>query len=385
MKALRIILLLCLVWVTASCVELLDHNELESNALKLTLRFYIPSGQDPGTKTTVPASVTEKTIYDLQVWAFDHDYPRDTTALAYAKVSQIQQADGWVDRNVYEMTLSFPYYLVTRERLIVDFYVLGNAGSIGIGDESKARRSRLSGLGFGKGETTSVDPFGPNAPVLALEAGKGLPFSGFFDGNGQGYNISFLRDSTTWKNTWEQNLDSIPLMQLQRAVSKINFVFSQPPGLNARIDRIVLDGNQIPDSTYVFPQTNVWKEQHYGGQTVLIGDNNTPLLSSIGSIANPATLKDQDFVTLQTAAANGQASITQAYLRESDKTTMTGTIHYTVNGTSTSKPFSLNRDDFTFRRNHCWTVYAYFQGSSLFTQIAPWDGWLVVIDPSYIE
>lgn len=385
MKALRVILLLCLVWVTASCVELLDHDALENNALKLTLRFYIPSGQDPGTKTAVSASLAEKTIYNLQVWAFDHDSPRDTTALAYAKVSQIQQADGWVDRNVYEMTLSFPYYLVTRERLLVDFYVLGNAGSIGIGDESQTRRNRLNGMGFGKGETTSVDPFGPNAPVIALQSGVGLPFSGYFDNNNEGYDISFLRDSTTWNNTWEDNINHIPLMELQRAVSKINFVFSQPPGLNARIDRIVLDENQIPDSTYIFPQTNVWKEQHYGGQTVLIGEGGTPLLSTIGSVTNPASLVNQDFATLQAAADNGQASITQVYLRESDKTTMTGTIYYTVNNTSTSKTFSMNRDDFTFRRNHCWTVYAYFQGSSLFTQIAPWDGWLVVIDPSYIE
>ena len=391
MKALRIILLLCLVWMTVSCVELLDHEELERNAPKLKLRFYIPSGQDPGTKTVNPlttSSTKEYTLYDIQVWAFDHNATRDTLALAYGRVTHIQgSGQGWVDNNEYEMTLSFPYYLTTRDSLRVDFYVLGNGNSIGIGDLSNARRSQIDSLGFGKGATT--DPFGPAEPVLDLEAGVGLPFSGYFNGpeqNDRGYNISFLQDSTTWSNTWQQNQDSIPPMYLTRAISKINFIFSQPLGVNATITRITLDPNQIPDSTFVFPQNDLWKEsKSYGTQeTILQGENGT-LLSNINTSENPASWAGKDLSFLLEAVKNNQASLVEIYLRESDKTSIKGTIHYTIEGLSgeLSKPFELsssNGTSFSFSRNHCWTIYGYFQGNSIQTAVTHWDYWRTVVE-----
>lgn len=390
MKALRVLLLLCLIGMTASCVEPLDYDAMESNALKLTLRFFIPHTERGETKTdgTSANAERENTLYDLQVWAFDHDYAPDTTALAYGRVTNIQHATGWTDPNTYEMTLFFPYYLTTRSSLKVDFYVLGNGASINLGDYSHALRSQIDSLGFGIGAAGDPDPFGASSPVLSLESGKGLPISGYFDKNGEGYDISDLKDSTNWKGPLDTAI--IPVMKLSRAVSKLNFIVSRPQGLNAIIQKIELNTGQIPDSTFVFPHhsTICRTATHYGGSATL-GSDSTPIMNNIGEMDDPASLRDKSVAVMLDSVSNGRASLVETYFRESDIKTLNGIIYYKVdNGTIQTKSFSLNDregEPFSFRRNHSWTVYAYFQGNSIRIQTSPWNTWQVVVDPTYIE
>lgn len=389
MKALRVILLLCLVWVTASCVELLDHDELERNALKLTLRFFIPhTERDTKTGEQTANAERENTLYDLHVWAFDHDYTRDTTALAYGQVSNLQRASGWANPNTYEMMLFFPYYLTSRSSLKVDFYVVGNGASIALGDYSRALRSQLDSLGFGIGEGGTPDPFGASSPVLSLESGKGLPISGYFDNNGAGYDISSLKDSTNWNGPLDTAI--IPVMQLERAVSKLSFIVSRPKGLNAVIQKIELNTGQIPDSTFVFHHSTICRTatKHYGGSATL-GSDSTPIMNNIGEMDDPASLRDKSVAVMLDSVSNGRASLVETYFRESDIKPLNGIIYYKVdNGTIQTKSFSLNdraAESFSFRRNHSWTVYAYFQGNSIRIQTSPWDTWQTVVDPAYIE
>lgn len=390
MKALRVLLLLCLIGMTASCVEPLDYDAMESNALKLTLRFFIPHTERGETKTdgTSANAERENTLYDLQVWAFDHDYAPDTTALAYGRVTNIQHATGWTDLNTYEMTLFFPYYLTSRSSLKVDFYVVGNGASIALGDYSRALRSQLDSLGFGIGEGGTPDPFGASSPVLTLESGKGLPISGYFDNNREGYDISDLKDSTNWKGPLDTAI--IPVMKLERAVSKLSFIVSRPKGLNAVIQKIELNTGQIPDSTFVFHHSTICRTatKHYGGSATL-GSDSTPIMNNIGEMDDPASLSDKSVAVMLDSVSNGRASLVEAYFRESDLETINGTIYYTVNnGTQQTKSFSLNDregEPFSFRRNHSWTVYAYFQGNSIRIQTSPWNTWQVVVDPTYIE
>ena len=392
--------LLCFFLPAISCVEPLENIQ-DPDARTLTLSFYIPGGRQTDTKTLIDASVEENMLHDIQVWAFDHDASDDDKAVAFCNVSGINNGHGWYnvenrptgtypsldpDGNpligwsseyTFAVTLFIPGNLMRRDGDVkLDFYVLGNAASIGRGPLSGLTRTQVDQLTFGvEGDN---DWFGGTAPVLDVPA-RGLPISSFYDNEGQGVDISFLR--TNPYPTTDVITEWLPVVQLSRAVSRVQFVFSRPQDLESvQITKIEFfqgeslsstDSGLIPELTYVFPGNGFVDAVSYD-TAVLQGDwvdetqtVRRPLLDTddIGSMEDPAILSGQGYDALFQAIEQQKATQLLWYSRESNRS-LRGKIWYKLDGVEDSEPFYMSSGD-SFLRNNSWTVFAYFTRSGI--------------------
>lgn len=444
-------MLLALSFLTSGCVEPLDpslRGSTDPNAVSLPIRLYIPNAM-PATKAgagDVSGVSPESQVYRVQVWMFDHQAATETAgdgekAVAYAEADlstsntqnmgpydQSGYYATWESAKIFRLPLMIPGYVLEREaaKMKFDFYVLANAASIGSTAGRETTRGALKALTFGK--TTSADYFGTTAgsvktgatPSNALgTSGPGLPISGFFNktrnddgttGDATGVDLSFLKPETLKTLTPAQITAKSPVVQLERAVSKIRFVFAAPTGMTGMsITGIEVNGSLIPDNTYVFPrESDVTLFQlpsasmTYGGVTAV-----TPP-ASVGTIVDPNYLRStcdstftigsttykkpkemtaqeyEDFLTAAVSASPAAlATETYVYLRESDKP-ITGKIYYKLSAdqaTPSEATFDMKKvagysaDNTNFHRNHSWIVYAYFQGEGLYIKpvVLPWE------------
>lgn len=444
-------MLLALSFLTSGCVEPLDpslRGSTDPNAVSLPIRLYIPNAM-PATKAgagDVSGVSPESQVYRVQVWMFDHQAATETAgdgekAVAYAEADlstsntqnmgpydQSGYYATWESAKIFRLPLMIPGYVLEREaaKMKFDFYVLANAASIGSTAGRETTRGALKALTFGK--TTSADYFGTTAgsvktgttPSNALgTSGSGLPISGFFNktrnddgttGDATGVDLSFLKPETLKTLTPAQITAKSPVVQLERAVSKIRFVFAAPTGMTGMsITGIEVNGSLIPDNTYVFPrESDVTLFQlpsasmTYGGVTAV-----TPP-ASVGTIVDPNYLRStcdstftiggteykkpsamdaqeyEDFLTAAVSASPAAlATETYVYLRESDKP-ITGKIYYKLSAdqaTPSVATFDMTKitgytaANTNFHRNHSWIVYAYFQGEGLYIKpvVLPWQ------------
>lgn len=441
-------MLLALSFLTSGCVEPLDpsmRGSIDPDAVSLPIRLYIPNAL-PATKAgagDVSGVSPESQVYRVQVWMFDHQAATETAgdgekAVAYAEADlstsntqnmgpydQSGYYATWESAKIFRLPLMIPGYVLEREatKMKFDFYVLANAASIGSTAGRETTRGALKALTFGK--TTSADYFGTTAgsvktgttPSNALGTSLGLPISGFFNkGAGDtgtaatGVDLSFLKPETLKTLTPAEITAKSPVVQLERAVSKIRFVFAAPTGMTGMsITGIEVNGSLIPDNTYVFPrESDVTLFQlpsasmTYGGATAV-----TPP-ASVGTIVDPNYLRStcdltftigsttykkpkemtaeeyEDFLTAAVSASPAAlATETYVYLRESDKP-ITGKIYYKLSAdqaTPSVATFDMSKiDGYTaantnFHRNHSWIVYAYFQGGALYIKplVLPWE------------
>lgn len=445
-------MLLALSFLTSGCVEPLDpslRGSTDPNAVSLPIRLYIPNAM-PATKAgagDVSGVSPESQVYRVQVWMFDHQAATETAgdgekAVAYAEADlstsntqnmgpydQSGYYATWESAKIFRLPLMIPGYVLEREaaKMKFDFYVLANAASIGSTAGRETTRGALKALTFGK--TTSADYFGTTAgsvktgatPSNALgTSGPGLPISGFFNktrnddgttGDATGVDLSFLKPETLKTLTPAQITAKSPVVQLERAVSKIRFVFAAPTGMTGMsITGIEVNGSLIPDNTYVFPrESDVTLFQlpsasmTYGGVTAV-----TPP-ASVGTIVDPNYLRStcdstftigsttykkpkemtaqeyEDFLTAAVSASPAAlATETYVYLRESDKP-ITGEIKYKLSTADDAPEYTATFDmtkvsgysavNTNFHRNHSWIVYAYFQGGALYIKpvVLPWE------------
>ena len=357
--------LLALSLLTSSCVEPLDDSVrpvVDPNAQELTIRIYVP-GNVPATKAgagDVQGIDPESRIYGVQVWMFNHYAANvttgdDETAVSYAEVSDLNwtpasnlpngsgyynAASGrWTDGSIYELPLRIPGYVLDRPdaQMRFDFYVLANGASIGSPAARTMTRGQLKALTFGK--TTDADWFGttnPKAGTTPLNAlrtnGPGLPISGFFnrgaDDTGSaasGVDLSFIKPENL-KTLQQQTGFDIkalsPVVQLERAVAKVRFVFAKSDDMpGVQVTKIEINGEIIPNQTYVFPRENGAETapaandaSAYTGSGVvtLTGANGAPLLSNadILGVADPEALRsDSELVSEgQTLAPAGMTA-----------------------------------------------------------------------------
>lgn len=457
-------MLLALSFLTSGCVEPLDpslRGSTDPNAVSLPIRLYIPNAM-PATKAgagDVSGVSPESQVYRVQVWMFDHQAATETAgdgekAVAYAEADlstsntqnmgpydQSGYYATWESAKIFRLPLMIPGYVLEREaaKMKFDFYVLANAASIGSTAGRETTRGDLKALTFGYTSTT-VDPFGPygpktgTTPTNALGT-SGLPISGFFNksknasaqspsvGSDDGVDLSFLRDKNKpgtnpprpYTND-EINAMS-PVVQLERAVSKIRFVFAAPSGMTGMsVTGIEVNGGLIPKQTYLFPReesttkfelpTNA-ADATYDAKTIsvtvpatipaTIVDPNY-LRSTcdstefkVGEVTyyenslNPKHMSAEQYDKLLTAAVTGGlATETYVYLRESDKP-ITGKIKFKLSAASDAPEYTATFDmskidgytaaNTNFHRNHSWIVYAYFQGGGLFIKpvLLPWE------------
>lgn len=441
-----------LAFVTSGCVEPLDNNVpgIDPDAVYLPIRLYIP-GAIPATKVS-PSDINgltgnaESQIHCVQVWMFSHGGPDTESAVAYAEAGTLTgqkenlpngsgyYADGyWSSDYTYELKMRIPKSILKGDNLKFDFYVLANAKSIGTTTLQAMTRGELKASKFGGGAS---DDFGTKSPVTEVGT-NGLPISGFFNkgsntetaANASGVDLSFLKEDKVF--TLADFYENIPIVQLERAVSRIRFSFAKPTGMTGvQIIKVEIDGNQIPTSTYVFPRengqfpaeteyeypTNVGYVPIFQGTAATETTPATPFLSDtqIKSYENPEDLKSTStkIFNVTGKSYNGKAPLGTStettmnsqqyndllddyttskyvYLRESGKP-IKGQITYSLDGgtTTTTADFFMkpptgsnpeNPYDYpnttNFYRNHSWTVYGYFKGEGLYIKpiVLPWQ------------
>lgn len=438
-----------LAFAGVGCVEPLEPVERDPNARDLIIRLSVPGQGIPVTKAgtgTVDGKSPESQVYTVQVWAFNH-YAADSDAgdsekaVAYSTVdlgttgwaNTVQRPSGyydeWTNTTTYEVPMTFPGYVLDRDAadMKFDFYVLANASSIGCTAGQDATRGTLKSLSFGGDNFGTATPKTGATPTAILGT-TGLPISGFFNktkdtgssaespyvGPANGVDLSFLKTQPSITAAEMHKL--VPVVQLQRAVSKIQFAFVRPKGMaGVQITKIVIDEKLIPDNTFVFPRedgTDGTSGYSYNTAAITIqgtlnGNTRLPLLADTDikemtdAVPDPKSLEStsetavpgysvnvapknmsaQQYSDLLNAFATSQL----VYLRESGKK-IKGKIYYklSADGDEKSAVFEMDADDddTNFLRNHSWTVYGYFKGGSLYV-IPHIMKWTVASEISY--
>ena len=342
----------------------------------------------------------ERTIYSVQLWAFEHGTAETAEAIAYKDTT-------FTSDNVGSAT----FYLPVDDNLItskakLDFYVVVNPESAGLNlpRSAAATRTTLTSTMFGR-EGTS-DRFGlTNAVHDVPEAG--LPMSGIYQGaDNNGYQIS--TDGKTFAETK-------PNIVVERAISKIRFIFSRSAeATNVTIKRIVINepANSLPLKQYIFPATAAQYDQTTNAETASLTFQNPQLASNplfySGTAYNGGTLiptcddpelyikgkvaGDDDaqsyYDRIEAAIADNKLSEDHnagswcTYLRESFYS-LSGTIYYTADGENKEATFTTTVPE-DFSRNHIWIVYGYFNRGTLNLTLTvnPWELKPFVLDYS---
>jgi hypothetical protein len=427
LKPILVMVVIFAMTAMTGCVEPLDQEAFKRDAKELKIRLYMPgsmpaSKENPGAVESVDP---ESKIYTVQVWMFEHvpagDLAgNDQTAVAYSEIQDIwtnrqNLPDGsiygsefWEVLYTYEMSLVVPKTYLdshTPDQMRVDFYILANGPSIGSPAAKTMTRGQLRALTFASsGE--SADWFGSAAPMVGKTPAEaiganGLPIVGFFntdkEGRAEGVDISFLK---TALDPAAETPQQMPVIQLERAVSKIRFVFAKPEDCvdsGARISKIVINGELIPlaGSIPVFPREDgsetapdpTSSGSAYAGaaQAVIAAPGENPLIAetqiltlldpsvlspvsavvSSGQTKAPQNMSEQEYQLFLTETI-GETTTTERsiYLRESGKK-ISGTIYYRYSDEDTEDRevnFYMAADDAEtlFLRNSAWTVYAYF-------------------------
>ena len=386
-----------------------DHDDavgggdaLGDGYVELTLE--VSTGQTILTRALegpVAGTGNENKIYDIQVWAYDHNGGNDASPVGYAEIKNIGSGSGAEtqtsdDPTLYEnatvkTTIFLPKEFVEEETSKIDLYFLANYKSVMT--ESPAgslTRGALEALTFG-GDYFGVDAT-TRAPLAStVEEGKGLP-------------MSAIRKDLSLSDMLQVNgpfrLRYNKTVLLKRAVSRIAFFFSRQTGINpdVTIQKIEINGNLIPDNELVFPNqtneniANLPSGVTYDAGVCRVANSNaaSPLLTkaAIPQLENPVLLRSdcetngnltmtaQEYVDfIEEKASQSIPETTKVgyyYLRETGKK-ITGTIYYTYDGTQKTATFTMYSDN-DFARNHTWIVYAYFlkEGLYVIPMVQPW-------------
>lgn len=378
-----------------SCVEPLDPS-LRPEGPSVSFWIYVPgSMQQPVTKG-LPGDVAslspESTLKDVQVWAFRHGAGDDEAPLSTATVSNIDWKHtgttprSWSD--CYKMSMPIPEDFLKDSDPRIDFYILANWRSVFTTKPAGNTLSAVRDMVY----NSAAGNFGVTTPTLAVPA-TGLPISTIYKGeDGKGVSLKFLKDAYEADQPIDQELfeKNLKVIELKRTVSKLRFVVSRPTGAEGvSITRIEVNRSLIPEQNWVFESTDplLPAGTTYGGALLLTGASSSPLLpaQAIGQCEDPKVFSGEWFETEkpsgypQTAqgydtylreaidADSPKATEVVVYLRETDKA-IAGTVYYKLsndaNATEYAAPFTMGNLDTkynNFRRNHYWTVYAYFE------------------------
>lgn len=433
-----------LLMVTVSgCVEPISPDQpVAPGARTLTLQIALPSATSLLTKAgTDPSTIVgpndERKVTSLQIWAFKHGAGDGEIALVYLPNTDTPLTDV-LSNNPMEFTMTLPDDVMDAVRLDVpfslDFYVLANGTSFGLGQESSLQAVRdavITGFGSGTSMVTSVPDAGlpmsvslENFDVTFLlysltndqlkyikeNDPRALPASNPVKDEKQVFSDeqwNFLSKKLFFADSkWDYSKVCV-LLDLSRAVSKIRFVFAKATSMTdaTTINTIKLvkrDDSQeeefvLPKSTYLFAKKDGSKpgddyeafswdnvQVNFTGKTV-----DTPLrlrkdssieseIESGGTKKAPKDMSLEDYSTfLTTEITAGHALEKILYLRESDKTGINVKINYTIgtgdDAVTADAYIPLNT---SFTRNTWWTVYTYFMSYELGFQVTvlPWNG-----------
>lgn len=353
MKRLSLIFLLMLLAFTAC-------KKLSVAGGEASLGIYIETPGEPFTRAEVgdvPGTTAENAVHNILVWIFDSDTHQliDTLNLSGSQLP----SPGRVRR--YELPVSTDF---AREKPAVDVFAIANAASIGCTLDNTSSWDDVN-------DAVICDPyFGVDNPVRSIDATQGLPMTGV------GRNLAIQGEEPMLK---------IETVKLVRAVSKLRFVFcrmaNEQEQDDIRIERVTLNGNQIPASEYLFLASETDKCAIDQSEGYELSPIVTPGPATIAPNETPEKLvyAGQDPASYEAMLNNAIAEGTLTdcgvlYLRESNKI-LKGSIDYSINGESHSRNFMM-ANEYDFARNHTWTLYGYFlsgRNLQLSVRTLPWD------------
>lgn len=365
------------IWIVLSAILLAGAcSRLEEQ--NAALNIYVRLPEDVATKATTdwPTLFSRETrINDLKIWVFlnesaDSNLPAGLL-LGYLEPKQLNVVSGSVQK--FSVLLDKDVAAKIKK---VDVYVLANSKAIQMQEIGKTTTSAeldaltLSGNRFGISDNGSPT----NTSIVDYE---GLPYTAM----GKGLTLSGSSTNLSVENE---------TLQLVRAVSKIQFVFSQimlasgDKPVPFTITGLELDGGQIPKQEYLFKESSAPYRigSDYVSQTLIFSDlptkndivgNTNPSSYAFSSSETAKQYQDRIYEALINNTLYGYAP---CYLRESDKA-LTGKIKYTL-GNSTVKelPFSMSTND-RFTRNSSWVLYFYINNNSLSLSVSYAD-WTAV-------
>lgn len=374
------------IWIVLSALMLAGAcSRLDEQ--KAALNIYVRLPEDVATKAVTDWSTLfnrETRINDLKIWVFlnestDASLPAGKL-LGYLEPKQLNVASG----KVQKFTVLLDKEIASKIKK-VDVYVLANSQAIQMQEIGKTTTSAelealtLSGNRFGIANNGAPT----NTGVIDYE---GLPYTAM----GKGLTLSGSATNLSVENE---------TLQLVRAVSKVQFVFSQimlasgDKPVPFTITGLELDGGQIPEQEYLFKESSAPYRigSDYVSQTLIFSD--LPTKNDIVGNTNPSSYAfDSSADTSQgyqdkiyDALVNGRLTgYAPCYLRESDKA-LKGRIRYTVgNSTEKTLEFSMNtNNNEIFTRNSSWVLYFYINNNSLSLSVsyADWtsDGSYTII------
>ena len=288
----------------------------------------------------VDASFDETKITRLQIWVFTNGTHEKVAYLDTKEIAQLNVGEG----AVYQLPVSDEF---VQNKPDVDVYVLAN-----IPTEGYASDSKLDGNSTRDAILSATIPenyFGLTSPTTQVPD-DGLPMAGALTSQPVMGEAPVLRVGTT---------SNIATVRLERAVSKVRFVFANTVGAPAlTIKDVTLNAGMMPTEEYLIPQQ---------GKTLTYNTADASLLPNsvtANQVANPTIYLYAGQEAQVYENLIDQSPLTQIgpfYLRESDKK-LTGTITYQLEGKEEQTgTFAMNAAD-DFRRNHTWIVYAYHVG-----------------------
>ena len=352
----------------ASCS--LIYDQPGDNCPELSIAIEFPENFVPETRATegeVPAETDENTIHDLAIWVFYSSGEHKKVGSLLVNNDADLPTVGGVRKYAIQVDQAF-----MLERPKVDVFVLVNRASIGCDLTENSSWEAVNDAVFG-----GDNYFSPKVPVSSVPD-NGLPMSGVGKGLTVGGEEPFLK---------------VPTISLSRTVSKLRFVFCQMYTENNTensvdseefaIERVVLNGNQIPMYEYVFSTEayRIQPDNYVSASMEILWPNTLDLkYSDAPEIYSYAGQDGPSYEQLikDGIKTNHLSHLGTYYLRESNKI-LGGTVYYTVTkaGVTTHRGMGFNMAaPGDFARNHVWTVYGYFISNrtlQMAVSAVPWD------------
>lgn len=333
--------------LAVACSSSDDEQTEEPQAATLTVYVYAP--ERPmlirGSVGKVDATEAERTVYQLQIWVFEHS---TGNLVGYLSTDKTELLNTSGDQ--YRIVVSDDF---ARHKPQVDVYVLANVteSNCGISFNRYTSRDQLSSAKldsnhFGVGSLTTEVP------------ADGLPMAGVLINQDIVGDAPVLRIGST---------NSIATVQLERTISKVRFVFGTTGPTHPTITGISLDANTLYTEGYLMKQSLT-------GLT--LWNTSLPLLTTEFEVISETTDPTQYLYDgqeaqvyenlINTAVEDGKLMVVGPYyLHESDKQ-LTGTITYRIGEEVTPYEMAFQMDAASdFLRNHSWIVYAYYTGTGL--------------------
>ncbi len=312
-----------------------------------TLTVYVYSPEHPmlirSDVGNVNASFDESKITRLQIWVFTNGTHEKVAYLDTKETSQLNVGEG----AVYQLPVSDAF---AQSKPDVDVYVLANIPTEGYASDSKldgnsTRDAILSA-------TIPENHFGLASPTTQVPD-AGLPMAGALTSQPVIGEAPVLRVGTS---------SNIATVRLERAVSKVRFVFANTDGEpELKIKDIKLNAEMILNTEYLIQQIRM-PETDWNVETPLWTATQTEDI--VVKVANPTIYiyGGQEAQVYENLIDQSELTkIGPFYLRESDKK-LSGTITYQI-GESADQTGTFEMDAAgDFRRNHTWIVYAYHAG-----------------------